>query len=80
VGQEDGWTYSGGSLAVDPQGQVVAEAGPDDEELLLVEVKPERLREARAHVPLLRDERPHLVARELDRLLWKRSETPEDER
>lgn len=80
VGQEDGWTYSGGSVAVDPQGRVLVEAGPDEEELLLVEVKSERLREARAHLPLRRDERPHLVARELDRLLWSRSETPEKDR
>jgi predicted amidohydrolase len=74
VGHEDGWTYSGGSLAVDPRGKVIAEAGPDQEELLLVDVKQARLREARGHVPLLRDERPHLVARELDRLLWSDSE------
>jgi predicted amidohydrolase len=78
VGHEEGWTYSGGSLAMDPRGEVLAEAGPDEEDLLLVDVKPSRLHEARSHVPLLRDERAHLVSRELDRLLWQRSETSEE--
>ncbi len=77
VGHEDGWTYSGGSLIVDPRGEVIAEAGADKEELLVAEFEPERLREARAHVPLLRDEQAHLVSRELDRILWQRDATPE---
>ena len=69
VGHEEGWTYSGGSFAVDPMGEVIAEAGSESEELLLVDVLPERLREARTFYPLLRDERAHLVSRELRRLL-----------
>jgi predicted amidohydrolase len=79
VGQEEGWTYSGGSLAVDPLGNLLAEAGPEEEEMLLVEVEPGRLREARTHYPLLRDERAHLVSRELDRLLRERAESAEIE-
>jgi predicted amidohydrolase len=79
VGQEEGWTFSGGSLAVDPLGNVLAEAGPDEEEMLLVEVEPDRLREARTLYPLLRDERAHLVSRELNRLLRARAESPEVE-
>ena len=73
VGHEEGWTYSGGSFAVDPMGEVIAEAGSDSEELLLVDVLPERLREARTFYPLLRDERAHLVSRELRRLLRLRA-------
>lgn len=73
VGHEEGWTYSGGSFAVDPMGEVTAEAGADAEEMLLLEVRPERLREARTFYPLLRDERAHLVSRELDRLLRQRA-------
>ena len=71
-------TPAGGSLAVDPRGEVIAEAGPDEEELLLAKVKPSRLLETRVHVPLLRDEQAHLVSRELDRPLWRGSETPEE--
>jgi predicted amidohydrolase len=73
VGHEEGWTYSGGSFAVDPAGEVIAEAGAEREEMLLVDVLPDRLREARTFTPLLRDERPHLVSRELDRLLRERA-------
>lgn len=40
VGVEDGTRFIGRSLAVDPFGAVVAQAGPDDEEALLVEVDP----------------------------------------
>jgi predicted amidohydrolase len=73
VGHEEGWTYSGGSFAVDPMGELIGEAGPDAEEMLLVELVPERLREARSFYPLLRDERSHLVQRELERLLSERA-------
>jgi len=76
VGHEDGWTYSGGSLAVDPLGEVIAEAGGDGEELLVVDVCPERLREARIRLPLLRDEKAHLVERELGRVLRRRAADP----
>ena len=74
VGHEEGWTYSGGSFAVDPMGEVLAEASEGSEELLMVEVRTDRLREARTAYPLLRDERPHLVGRELERLLGRRAE------
>ena len=78
VGHEDGWTYSGGSLAVDPLGEVIAESGREGEDLLLVDVRPERLREARIQLPLLRDERAHLVRRELGRVLRRRAADPGD--
>jgi predicted amidohydrolase len=69
VGHEDGWTYSGGSLAVDPLGEVIAESSRDGDDLLVADVRPERLREARIRLPLLRDEKAHLVQRELARVL-----------
>jgi len=74
VGHEEGWTFSGGSFAVDPMGEVLAEAGAEDEELLEIEVRPERIHEARTFYPLLRDERAHLVGRELARVLRLRAE------
>lgn len=77
VGQEDGWTFSGGSMVVDPTGQIVTEAGSRDEELLVADLRPEKLREARMLYPLLRDERPHLVGRELGRILQQRADAPE---
>jgi predicted amidohydrolase len=44
--------------------------GPDFEEaLVLAEVEPDRIRRARLALPLLRDEQPDLMYRELTRLL-----------
>ena len=40
----------------------------------MVNLRPERLREARTFYPLLRDEKAHLTSRELTRLLGRRAE------
>ena len=39
VGEQDGIEFAGSSLAVDPDGGVVAEAGPDEERLIVAEVR-----------------------------------------
>ena len=76
VGCEDGLTFGGGSMVVDPFGRVTAEAAALDEELLCVDLPAELLRRARVAYPLLRDERLDLVERELGRLRQIRYELP----
>ena len=69
VGFEDGLCYWGGASVIGPDGKRLAE-GPDFEEaLVLAEVEPDRIRRARLALPLLRDEQPDLMYRELTRLL-----------
>ena len=69
VGYEDGKNFWGGSLIANPEGELVAQAPYFEETLLLQEIDLNQLRRTRAHMPLLRDERPHLVQRELARIL-----------
>jgi predicted amidohydrolase len=54
VGEEPNARYGGGSLAVAPDGEVLAEAG-SVREVLSVELDPERVRAWRAKFPALRD-------------------------
>lgn len=67
-GFEDGIHFGGGSFAVDPSGRVLARTRSWREELLVVDLPGEVLREARTAYPLLRDERLDLLYRELGRL------------
>ena len=69
VGFEDGLCYWGGASVIGPDGKRLAQ-GPDFEEaLVLAQVDPDRIRRARLALPLLRDEQPDLLQRELTRLL-----------
>ncbi len=68
AGYEDGWSYGGGSFAVDPSGKVLARAGLLRPETLTVTLDPPRLSKARTAAPILRDEKLDLVRRELDRI------------
>jgi predicted amidohydrolase len=47
----------------------VAQAKDLDEDLVLADLDPARLRRERVKYPLLRDERPDLTLRELQRIL-----------
>ncbi len=69
VGDEDGFTFWGGSHVVDPHGEVVGEAARLAEELLVVEVDPTLADERRAALPLLRDGRLDVLHAECERLL-----------
>ena len=72
VGTEEGVTFAGGSEIRDPTGRVVAE-GPDGEEALVVaDLDRDLLRRARTALPLERDERRDLVAREVRDALRER--------
>jgi N-carbamoylputrescine amidase len=52
-----GIEFWGCSFIADPQGQILAEASADREEILLAEVDPERIEDVRRNWPFLRDRR-----------------------
>lgn len=54
---------------VDPNGKLVAQAPYFEEALTKTEIDLNQLYRIRARLPLLRDERPELVQRELERIL-----------
>jgi len=68
VGFEDGLCFWGGSRAVGPDGQPLAEAPLLDEALTLAEFDPAELRRQRLVAPLARDERLLLTIEELQRI------------
>lgn len=70
TGQGDGRDQFGHSLAIDPNGETLSALG-EEEGLVLAEVDPEQVREARIHHSLFRDLRPDL-AEEMLRLLVQR--------
>ena len=57
VGREDDLEFWGGSMLIDPGGQVVCEGSQDREEVLVAEVDPGRIEELRRGWPFLRDRR-----------------------
>ncbi|TFH44568.1 MAG: hypothetical protein E4H01_10825 [Lysobacterales bacterium] len=69
VGFEDGLNFWGGASVHDPDGKLLVR-GPDHEEALTVaEIDLEHLRRTRTRLPLLRDERTHLMTKEMARIL-----------
>ncbi len=71
VGYEDGFNFWGGVTAYDPNGERIAHGPYFEEALTLATLDLNQLRRTRARLPLLRDERPDLVQRELQRILSK---------
>lgn len=69
VGFEDGKVFWGGSSVVDPNGEFLTQGHYFDEALITQEIDLNQLHRTRARLPLLRDERPGLVKRELSRIL-----------
>lgn len=69
VGVEDGLTFGGGSLVVDPAGEVIARAPQGGEARLEVTLERDEIRRARHPFSHLRDEDPALVRDALDRIL-----------
>lgn len=69
VGFEDGLNFWGGSIAFDPNGDLVAHAPYFDEGLTVARLDLNQLHRTRARLPLLRDERHALVAREISRII-----------
>jgi predicted amidohydrolase len=68
VGYEDGACFWGGSEVIAPSGELVAKAEYLSEQILVTEIDPEEVRRARLANPLLRDERPDVTLRELERI------------
>ena len=62
IGREDDLVFTGRSLACDPRGRVIAEAGPEEETVLLLDMAPEDARDKRVtpRNDVLRDRRPDL--------------------
>ncbi|MCC6805565.1 MAG: carbon-nitrogen hydrolase [Anaerolineae bacterium] len=69
VGYEDGKNFWGGSSVVDPNGEFLLHGTYFDEALLTQTIDLNQLHRTRGRLPLLRDERPTLVQRELARIL-----------
>jgi predicted amidohydrolase len=69
TGFEDGLNFWGGSTLFDPDGKLIIQAPYFEEALTHCEIDLNQLHRSRARMPLLRDERPELVERELGRIL-----------
>jgi NAD+ synthase (glutamine-hydrolysing) len=68
-GFEDGLNFWGGSIIVDPNGEMLLR-GPEFEDAFLTHtIDLNQLHRSRSRLPLLRDERTGLMARELSRIL-----------
>lgn len=71
VGYEDGINYWGGSTLHGPDGELVVSSPYQEESLVVAEVDISRLQRIRTRLPLLRDERPEMTLRELNRIVKK---------
>lgn len=72
VGYEDGVAFGGYSTVIAPDGDFLARGEHFEECLVTATVNPESVRYKRRSLPLLRDERPELVLRELQRIVGER--------
>jgi len=77
VGVDESFTFWGGSEVVGPGGETVLGAPLHDEGLYLADLDLAELRRERIAVPLLRDERPEVILRQLERIV--RARAGEDE-
>jgi predicted amidohydrolase len=73
VGVEESITFWGGSEVIGPSGATVFQAPLHDEGLFLADVDLADVRRERINLPLLRDERPELVLRQLERIVRERA-------
>jgi len=73
VGVEESISFWGGSEVIGPDGAAVFSAPFYDDGLYLVDIDLAEIRRARIGLPLLRDERPELQVRELDRIVAERA-------
>jgi predicted amidohydrolase len=69
VGYEDGKNFWGGSSIVNPDGEFEVRGCYLEETLLTHTIDLNQLHRTRSRLPLLRDERPDMVQRELTRIL-----------
>jgi predicted amidohydrolase len=69
VGYEDGKNFWGGSSVVNPDGEFLTKGVYFDEALITQTIDLNQVHRVRSRLPLLRDERPELLQRELARIL-----------
>ena len=69
VGYEDGLAFAGGSYVSDPFGNLLLDGDENVEAIYSVPINLGAIRRARTSTPLLRDEKPELVARHLNAIL-----------
>jgi predicted amidohydrolase len=72
VGVDESITFWGGSQVLAPSGEALFQAPLHDEGLYFVDIDLGDVRRERVALPLLRDEQPELVLRELDRIVRAR--------
>jgi predicted amidohydrolase len=72
VGYEDGVAFGGYSGAFGPDGTELARGPHFEEALLTARIDPDAIRWRRRSLPLVRDEKPDLVLRELSRIVAER--------
>jgi predicted amidohydrolase len=77
VGVEESVTFWGGSQVVSPSGDTVYEAPLLESGLYCVEIDLDELRRERLALPLLRDERPEFVLRQIERLVREQAAVPD---
>src|SRR4051794_10993338 len=73
VGVEESVTFWGGSEVIDPTGHSLLRAPLHEDGLFVVDVDTHDLRRERLALPVLRDERPELVLRQLERIARARA-------
>jgi predicted amidohydrolase len=78
VGVDESLSFWGGSEVIGPTGAKVFGAPMFDEGLFMVDIDLADVRRERIGLPLLRDERPELVAREWRRLIAERAGLADD--
>ena len=72
AGIEDGINFWGGSAIYGPDGTIIAQAPYFEEYSLQAEINLKEVQRVRQRLPLLRDERPELLMREVHRILHAR--------
>ena len=73
VGVDESISFWGGSEVIAPTGAALLSAPLYDEGLFMVDVASADIRRERIGLPLLRDERPELQVRELQRIVAERA-------
>jgi predicted amidohydrolase len=73
VGVDESISFWGGSEVIGPSGESIARAPLYDEALVYADVTLADVRRERIALPLLRDERPELLVRELERVVAERA-------
>lgn len=74
VGYEDGKNFWGGSSVVNPNGDFLTHGLYFDEALITQTIDLNEIHRTRSRLPLLRDERPEMIQRELARILRNNEE------